>query len=136
MIEQNDVPINMVLFHCGATQVLIEQSFISSLLADTHQLPIQLINENLNIYPLNDSLKKTKRLLILNKGAEKFALAVDEPIEFKVLSSKKISLLPDLIKSGQCLPYLKAIAILDQGIGLIIDPLSIPDHDRLLDGFP
>jgi len=52
-------------------------------------------------------------------------LEVEEPVELVDLAYKTIQPLPALIASRISLPYVRAIAILKDGIGLVIDPIRI-----------
>jgi len=126
--QQDSIPaknIKMVVFTTGKTRVLIEQSYISTMEPGNSQPAVISIEELLET-PFTDSTsQQLKRLLIINTDNGQFTLAVDEPVELQELPSQSIRPLPLLIAARNELPYLRAMAVLEQDIGLIIDPMLI-----------
>ena len=115
--------LDLVVFKAGQFMFGIESSWIKS----SGILPDYVIPEieSLLSLPLAPA-KSGRRCLMINSGSDDYEISVAAPVELYKLSVDAIHPLPAVIVARCKLPGLRALAMMDKKILLVIEPHSVP----------
>ncbi len=120
--------VECISFWVNNLQVFIERRYIVCMTSISHihsKQAIKAIEDILALATSQDQVQQKKSILAINIGNGQLNIEVNEPVEIMAIKAENICPLPLFIASRINLPCVRALAITDKGIAIIIDPLKI-----------